>query len=457
MRWASLRAPAAELRLEHTLNNGQCFGWRRRSAEEPVWVGVLGARVLELRQTDTDTEFRCIGSLAQHISQNPKRTCAGADVETVLRTELNDYFQLERPLAPLYTRWAATDERMSRITTALPGMRVLRQEPTECLFSFICSSNNNIGRIVGMLSALRRRYGSKIDLQRPPGDVADVDAFYTFPSVDVLAAADEAELRGLGLGYRADYVLQTARALQSRSDGWLEGLRRSEDPEEVRQELCTLRGVGPKVADCVALFSLDQCEAVPVDTHVWDIACREFDPSLRECASLTPAVYARVGELFRSRFGVCSGWAHQLLFAAELPQFRSRLPEDIVEQMQLWRAEEKSLKQQAAALKKAAKLAKLAEADAQTADTRIATSPESDAQSMKPEHVHADEVKRELRRPPRVCSGKPGAAEKSAAVKDAVVKGTTHAVKRPAAAPGSPLTIRRARKTRARPDLSPER
>ena len=76
----------------------------------------------------------------------------------------------------------------------------------------------------------------------------------------------------------------------------------------------------------MALFSLDQAGVVPVDTHVWEIACRDLDPTLKQCASLTPAVYARVGDNFRTRYGAHAGWAHSLLFAAELPIFRGRLP-----------------------------------------------------------------------------------------------------------------------------------
>ncbi|CAN0407425.1 unnamed protein product, partial [Discosporangium mesarthrocarpum] len=80
-----------------------------------------------------------------------------------------------------------------------------------------------------------------------------------------------------------------------------------------------------KVADCVALFSLDQSSAIPVDVHVWRIACRDYDPTLKDCKSLTPGVYERVGDLFRERFGEHAGWAHSLLFAAELPAFQVSL------------------------------------------------------------------------------------------------------------------------------------
>jgi len=106
------------------------------------------------------------------------------------------------------------------------------------------------------------------------------------------------------------------------------------------------QGVGRKVADCVALFSLDKCDAIPVDTHVWDIACRDYDRSLASAKSLTPTVYNAVGDLFRARFGAKAGWAHSLLFAAELPEFRSTLPEDIQNKMKRYNEDRRSAKKQ---------------------------------------------------------------------------------------------------------------
>ena len=118
------------------------------------------------------------------------------------------------------------------------------------------------------------------------------------------------------------------------------------EPEAVRASLCELAGVGPKVADCVALFSLDQAGAIPVDTHVWDIACRDFDPSLTNCGSLTPKVYARVGELFRTNYGAHAGWAHSVLFAAELPAYRSLLPQATQDEQASFLAARKAARQQ---------------------------------------------------------------------------------------------------------------
>lgn len=375
--WTSLRVNARELRLDTTLENGQCFGWRRQPGNEPVWVGVLGAHVLALRQADDDCMFRCVGGPAVAAED----AAAAAAAEAALAKQLRDYFQLDEPLGPLYASWSAADHRMAAVAQAVPGMRVLRQDPVECLFSFICSSNNNIGRIGGMLQSLRAMYGTPIATPDAPlfgaapqaaaeAEEGEEARYYTFPGVEVLAAASDAELRSLGMGYRADYIRRSAQLVEARGVEWLWGLR-SEGRAEVRAQLCELPGVGPKVADCVALFSLDQAELVPVDTHVWQIACRDLDPSLSQCKSLTPTVYERVGSLFRERYGAHCGWAHSLLFAAELPQFRSRLPAELQEEMEAFKAEEKEQKKGDALRRKQAREAKLAaksEAEEQAAE-----------------------------------------------------------------------------------------
>jgi N-glycosylase/DNA lyase len=336
-KWTVLCADASELCLRHTLTNGQCFNWAATHATDE-YVGVLGRRVVLLRQRDGETAFR---------------VASGGDASGILE-ELRDYFQLGTPLAPLVERWSAGDKRLATIAKLLPGMRVLRQPPEECLFSFICSSNNNIPRIVQMLSALRTNYGEPLDYRLHTGE--PLQQTFTFPSAKVLAQVTEAQLRALGLGYRAKYIRETAKVLVAHGDGgggggggggagpgWLEQLRTA-DSATVRTSLLTLAGVGPKVADCVALFSLDQAAVVPVDTHVWQIACRDYDASLREVKSLTPTVYDRVGACFASRFGLHAGWAHCLLFAAELPAFSVLLPEVMQREMAEHRALEKVAK-----------------------------------------------------------------------------------------------------------------
>ena len=360
--WVDMGVPPEELRPSATLTTGQSFSWlvveddetkvaegeQKTSAwgvhDAKEWVGPLGNRVISIRETPTTTLYRVLHGPTD-----------GAD------EYLRDYFQLDTPLAPLYEEWSGRDGRLGRIASVIPGVRILRQDPTECLFSFICSSNNNVPRITKMLAAFRETYGEFM-MDLPCRSAIEVNLngesaapslrhesigrqLYSFPTLEALRDATDAALREMGLGYRASYIVATRDLLlELGGEEYLHSLRNMQDANGVQEKLVEFRGVGRKVADCVALFSLDQIEAIPVDTHVWHIACREYDPSLGEVKSLTPTVYMRVGELFRSRFPSHAGWAHSLLFVAELPSFRGVLPADIVSQMDEWREQEKAKK-----------------------------------------------------------------------------------------------------------------
>lgn len=129
--------------------------------------------------------------------------------------------------------------------------------------------------------------------------------------------------------------------------GWLLGLRENPSRQEVQAALMELPGIGRKVADCVALFSLDQSDAVPVDTHVWDIVVRDYEPSLGAAKSLTPAVYDQVGDTFRRVFPSRAGWAHSVLFAGELAEFRQYLPDEMQAEMAEFASQGKAKKRAA--------------------------------------------------------------------------------------------------------------
>jgi HhH-GPD superfamily base excision DNA repair protein len=213
----------------------------------------------------------------------------------------------------------------------------------EPIFFLVCS-NNNISRIGQMLEALRTKYG------KPIGSMEDGDdrQYYEFPTPEVLASAAQPDLRALGLGYRDKFVIGTAKKLLELGGrpyfDTLRELGSQGKAQEVQQALMQFDGVGAKVADCVALFSCNTPSAIPVDTHVWAIACCYYDPALQQAKSLTPTVYKRVGDLFRQRFGDHAGWAHSLLFAGEISAFKSRLPASLREQMDAFKAQEKEKK-----------------------------------------------------------------------------------------------------------------
>jgi N-glycosylase/DNA lyase len=154
----------------------------------------------------------------------------------------------------------------------------------------------------------------------------------------------EAHLRDLGFGYRAKYLARTATAIaEEKPAGWLDSLRNHEELKDrkrdleilqqggssgyrrAHEELLQLQGVGPKVADCVCLMGLGWGEAVPVDTHVWQIAQRDYKFGKGKHRSLTKATYDAVGNHFRRLWGREAGWAHSVLFAADLRVFAIRL------------------------------------------------------------------------------------------------------------------------------------
>jgi N-glycosylase/DNA lyase len=188
---------------------------------------------------------------------------------------------------------------MRAAAAACHGLRLLRQDPWECLASFICSSTKQIVQIQQMVALLSRRYGEPLPV--PPG----TDPAWSFPTVQRLAAASEAELRECKLGFRAPFLCQTARKVAA---GEVDLARLPEMPlDEARACLLALPGVGVKIADCVLLFAGGFQEAFPVD--VWIIkALRElYFPHRR------PKL-PRLRQFSRSHFGPYAGYAQQYLF-----------------------------------------------------------------------------------------------------------------------------------------------
>ncbi|OQR97872.1 N-glycosylase/DNA lyase [Achlya hypogyna] len=293
--WRRL-CPRSEMGCHITLQSGQVFSWRQIQGQ---WLGVVDRHVVALREVDADIEYSCLNE---------------PEADTKLQNVLHSYFRLDDNLSELYHAWMEPEDKFSPAFRSLPGLRLIRQNPLECLFSFICSSNNNISRVTQMLDKLRAAHGDAL------GTYESVP-LHAFPTLAQLRAIEEADLRTMGFGYRAQYIVKSAKILEDLGgDEYLAGLRQNPDAAHVQSALTQFSGVGRKVADCIALFSLDKLEAIPVDTHVWQIACRDFRAKAHK--SLTPTVYAEVGKLYQDRFTPFAGWAHSVLFAAELAAFR---------------------------------------------------------------------------------------------------------------------------------------
>ena len=221
---------------------------------------------------------------------------------------LANYFQLNLDLKQNFTEWSLKDPIFKEAATQFYGIRILKQELVENIFSFICSSNNNIGRISGMVEKLARLYGEKIC-------ELDGQVYYSFPRAEALANDNvESVLKKEGFGYRAKYIHESAK-LMVRKGGkrWLEDLKKL-PYEEAKNKLMTLTGIGPKVADCICLMSLDHLQSIPVDTHVYQIARKFYMPNLPKRKAVTAKIYKDIGDHFRELYGPKAGWAHTVRF-----------------------------------------------------------------------------------------------------------------------------------------------
>ncbi|XP_027354810.1 N-glycosylase/DNA lyase OGG1 isoform X2 [Abrus precatorius] len=300
--WAPLNLAQQELSLPLTFPTGQTFRWKNTAPLQ--YTGVVGPHLLSLKNLQNGDVCYCLHS---HSHSDDAVTA------------LLDFLNANVSLADTWKVFSASDARFAELARHLGGARVLRQDPFECLIQFLCSSNNNIARITKMVD-----YVSSLGTY--VGHVGGYQ-FHAFPNLEQLSLVSEQQLRNAGFGYRAKYIIGTVKALQSKPGGgeeWLRSLRKL-DLEDVISALSTLPGVGPKVAACIALFSLDQHHAIPVDTHVWQIATKYLLPELAG-SQLTPKLCNRVAEAFVAKYGKYAGWAQTLLFIAELPSQKALLP-----------------------------------------------------------------------------------------------------------------------------------
>ena len=241
-----------QLSLKDTLPSGQCF---RFSEKDGIWTVKAGVgenlRVLKVSQADlspiTDDSFWA------------------------------HFFDLETDYEKLKKEFSKVSPLMKRACEYAPGIRILNQDPWEALCSFVVSQNNNIKRIMGIIDRMCSFYGGG-----------------GFPTAEVLADAKEDDLRMLGLGFRAPYIVNTARAVY---DGEidLEKLR-TMDIDQARAILMKVKGIGPKVADCALLFGLHRLDCFPMDVWMKRVMATCF-----------------AGQ-DKSIFGPCAGVAQQYLF-----------------------------------------------------------------------------------------------------------------------------------------------
>ncbi len=259
---------------EATLECGQTFRYGR---EEEGYFVRAGERACLLTSMEGGVRIRCEREDAAYFAR---------------------YFDLSRNYSEIFSRAQSSGEAyLAEAAVYGKGIRILNQEAEEMLFSFLLSQNNNIPRIRMLLTKLCEALGERREFLGR--------GYFTFPKTVRLAEQSEDFYRRLGFGYRAGYVIKTARAV---AEGGLCGAEGMET-EALREKLLSFSGVGRKVADCILLFGFHRTDAFPVD--VWT------ERVYRERLGGTLKCREGIAKELSERFGQDSGYFQQYLFYFE--------------------------------------------------------------------------------------------------------------------------------------------
>jgi N-glycosylase/DNA lyase len=285
--------PEEPLDLAHTFRCGQVFRWTRQGE---TWYGPFGRSSLEVRRVPGGVEARSRGA-------------------PVTAVEAWRFLGLDASLVQVY-RLLENDPWLKIAILRLRGLRILRQDPWECLAGYICSQWNNIPKIELSTGRIARGWGA-VHHWEAGTEIASI------PDPHVLAELSPAALQSCALGYRSAYLVDTARRVAAGAVD-LERLRHL-SYEEALAALLSLPGVGRKVADCILLFSLDKPQACPVDVWVRRIVHELYpeelahylpDAASRAEKGLSGREYGAILRFVWDRWGCLAGYAQQYLFHA---------------------------------------------------------------------------------------------------------------------------------------------
>ena len=260
---------------------GQCFRWNKQ--EDGSYIGIFLNNVLQVNETEDKIIFKgiCDGNIEEVVKQ---------------------YFDLDRDYEKIQNELKKIDENMEKSINYGQGIRILNQDLWETIISFIISANNNIPRIKGIIERLSKKYGKAISYNN--------NIYYTFPTPEELKDVTVEDFRKLGLGFRDIRLYETTQSILNKKVD-LEKLKQEENFNKVRETLLTLLGVGPKVADCILLFStLKRFEAFPIDVWVRRVMNELYIHEKEE----KKVKQKQIEQIAYEKFGNLAGLAQQYLF-----------------------------------------------------------------------------------------------------------------------------------------------
>ncbi|MFZ7120580.1 MAG: DNA-3-methyladenine glycosylase family protein [Eubacteriaceae bacterium] len=260
--------------LEQTFECGQCFRWEKQDSHS--YIGIVKNQVVEL------------------IQQKDRIDIYNLDKEDFMNKWV-DYFDLGSNYSSMIEKISG-EKIIDQAIEHGNGIRILNQEEWETLISFILSTNNNIPRIKKIIDSLCRDFGDKIYYKGKK--------YYTFPSPENLKDVKLEDLKNIKCGYRANYIIDAVEKVNKGVVNLFE--LKNLSTEDARNELLKIKGVGPKVADCILLFSMQKYDCYPVD--VWIKKVTEQLYFKRE------ANKNEILEFAQKNWGEYAGFAQQYLF-----------------------------------------------------------------------------------------------------------------------------------------------
>ncbi|MCL1809096.1 MAG: 8-oxoguanine DNA glycosylase [Clostridiales bacterium] len=274
-----------DFNLEHIFDCGQCFRWERQA--DGSYTGLAsGTQPVNISFSPREND--------EYSGEIAISNAGGSDPEGFW----SSYLDLKRDYGGIKAELSANDPVMAKAVEFGQGIRILQQDKWETLISFIISQNNNIKRIKGCISALCENFG------KPAGEHMGRE-FFEFPEAAALAALSEEDLAPCRLGYRAKYIVETAKAVSKDNCEKLYSLGGSSG-EEAFGYLTGLSGVGPKVARCIMLFSMGNHGSFPVDVWVRQAMSSLYGIDKGSAKAMT--------EYAEREFGAYGGVAQQYLF-----------------------------------------------------------------------------------------------------------------------------------------------
>ncbi len=260
---------------------GQCFRWNKQ--EDGSYTGIFRKNVMNVQKQGNTVTFKGI--------------CDGNIKEIV-----EDYFDLKRNYEKIKNKLSQIDKNVKTSIEYGQGIRILNQDLWEMIISYIISANNNIPRIKGIIERLSKTYGQEIEWNG--------EKYYTFPTAEELKDVSVEDYRKLGAGFRDIRLYETVHIILDKKVD-LEEMQNNPNTLEVREQLLTLSGVGPKVADCILLFStLKRFEVFPIDVWVRRVMNELYIKNEDE----TKVNKKEIEKLAHEKFGNLAGIAQQYLF-----------------------------------------------------------------------------------------------------------------------------------------------